>query len=300
MARHTSIAEQLKGFMAYRTRPETKEPIVPVKSNWTVIPANDNVAPEEIVDFGFERKLLITPSVKEIMLNVDGGDVERNDNGQEVRIGRLSFSDGTQTERAYTHGPEGKLVQYDARMPTGAMLGCREKADSQLGGRGDSQSYTEQSNLYFAQMLGAIEPRYIKGGKRKNGKSCTADEARGILVEAYANTPVMPKVKKFKKGLPCASPRVADSFLGMQKGKKGESGTIMWQDIAGHIVQREIWEAAMAYVSDNDVETLDAALEAKTFADIGGTGSKRAAERRGKRRLLAANDNICNAMNIFA
>ena len=299
MPRHGSLAEQLKALLEYRNRPETVEP---VKTNWTTVPANTNADPAEIADYGFERHLRITPSVEEIMRQVDANPPERNDTGQIVRIGKLRFSDGNQTERAYTHGADGKLIQYDAPMPVGAMLGTRDKAETQLGGRGYSNEDLLRSNDHFAELLGTIAPRYVKGTKRRNGKSYTADESRAMLAEAYANTPTLPPVKRYAPGLPCASQRIADCFVGMQKGKKGESGAIAWEDIAMSKVNKEIWDAALAYMTKGDTKTLDAAMSARNTYSIGSDHgySGRSAWRNGKRALLAATDNLREALKLSA
>jgi hypothetical protein len=294
MARHASLADQLSALMAYRNRPEGEPESV--KTNWTTVPANDNADPEETIDFSFERNLLVTPSVQEILRQIKTKDVERNDAGQIIRIGKLRFSDGTQTERAYTQGPDGDVIQMDARMPVGAMLGTTEKAKEQSGGKGYTQAQLEQSNLFFAAMLDTIEPRYIKRTKRRNGPSLTADESRVVLAKAIANTPKMPKVRRYKPGLPCGGQRIADSFIGMQKGKKGESGAIAWEDIATHKVNREIWDEALARLADEDKTVLDAALVARTYEEVGiAAGQSRLYARDnggGKRALKAANDNL--------
>lgn len=281
-------------LLAYRNRPEG-EP-AEVQTNWTTIPANDNASPEEVADFSFERKLLITPSVEEIMRNVEAGPTARNDKGQIVRIGNLRFSDGTQTERDYCYGVDDKVIQYDRRMPAGAMLGTREKAESQLGGKGITKTQLNRSNDFFAETLGTNAPTYKTRGKRRNGKSIKVEEARRILANAIANTPIMPTVTKLPTALPCGAERVADSFLGMQKAKKGEAGSIMWQDIASSTVHREIWDEALASMKEEYVETLEKTLTARTLADIAPGGHKRSAERRGKRLIEAANDNLHEAL----
>ncbi|RWN51405.1 MAG: hypothetical protein EOS04_24345 [Mesorhizobium sp.] len=290
MARHGDLAEQL---LAWRNKPEG--PIEPIKTNWTVVAANDN-NPEDIAEMSTERSWRMTPSVGEIMAQVKTGDVERNGKGQIVRIGRLRFSDGTQTERAYCYGPEGKLVQYDARMPIGAMLGTRDNPEASLGGTGYTERSTVKSNSYFAEMFDVEYPVFASGGKRRNGKSYTAAESKAMLAEAIANTTCMPPVTVYPPSLPCGSERVVDSFLGMRKGKNGESGAIGWEDIAMSKVHREIWDETLATLSERDTETLDAAMEAKTLADIAPGGHRRSAERRGKRDLQAANDNLREAI----
>lgn len=296
MTRHASLADQLKALLAYRNRPEGEPE--PIKTNWTTTVANDNVDPEEVEDYSFERNLLVTPSTQEIMRQVRAGDIARNDAGQIVRIGKLRFSDGTQTERAYTLGPDGDVIQMDVRMPAGAMLGATERAKEQSGGKGYTQAQLEQSNMFFAAMLGTIEPRYIKRTKRRNGPSLNAEQSRIELAKAIANTDVMPIVKRYKAGLPCGGQRVADSFLGMQKGKKGESGAIAWEDIATHKVNREIWDETIAALSTEDTETLNTAMKGRTLREIGeahGFVGKRA-ERMGKKILRAANDNLAAAL----
>lgn len=278
-------------LIAYRNRPEGESE--PVKTNWTIVPTNDNKPPE---DYGFERSLRITPSVREIMANVDAGPTVRNDSKQIVRIGKLRFSDGTQTERAHCFGPDGAVIAYDATMPAGAMLGTRDKAEAQLGGKGYTQAQLERSNDYFAESLGTVAHRYLKRTTRRNGKSYSAEESRAMLAEAIANTKTMPKVTRYAPGLPCGMERAADAFVGMQKAKKGESGAIAWEDIASAKVQREIWEETLERLADDDIKTLDNAMAAGNLGDLGDYGHRRTRERKGMRRLRAANDNLATAM----
>lgn len=291
----TDMARRYKDFdtalLAYRNRPEG--PIEPAKTNWSVVPANDN-NPEDVVDMGIERSWRMTPSVGEIMASVFTKEVERNDAGQIVRIGKLRFSDGTQTERAYCYGHEGKLMQYDARMPVGAMLGTRDKPDSQLGGTGYTERATVESNSYHADVFDVDYPQYVKAGKRRRGDVLiTPDEQRELLAGP------LPPITVCPPGLPTGSERVADSFLGLCKGKKGESGAIGWEDIAMSKVHREVWDETLRRLSEQDVETLDAALDAKSYADLGesiGQASEYARRKGGKRALWAANDNLAKAI----
>lgn len=297
MTRHKDFGSAM---LAYRSRPEG--PIEPIQTNWTVVPTNDNADPAEVADVSFERNLLVTPSVQEIMRQVKDNKPERNAKGQIVRIGKLRFSDGAQTERAHTIGPDGTVIEMDARMPVGAMLGTIEKAKQQAGGKGYTQAQLAHSNGYFADVFGVDQPRYITRIKRKNGPSITADEARIELAKAIANTEHMPPIKKCPPALPCGAPRVADSFLGMQKGKKGESGAIAWEDIATHKVNREIWEETLSQLSKRDIATLDKAMEAATYEEVGVADGQAASYAKynggGKRRLIAANDNLSQALKL--
>jgi hypothetical protein len=296
--RHSKIAEQLAPILAYMRRPEGDTE--PMQTNWRVDDATSSVNPEDIEGMRLDRLLEIVPSIKAIMESVATGDIECNDAGQVVRIGSLRFSDGTRTERAYCYGLDGKVIPCDIRMPVGALLDSKEKSDTQAGGKGATEKYTLLSNSFFAATLGTAPARYIRGKRdRRKGKSYTADESRSMLVAAYANTPTY-TVTYCQPGLPCGSKRVAESFLGMQKGKKGESGAIAWQDVSGHIVNREIWNETLAELREKDVETLDAAAEAANMADIQPGGHKRNAEKRGKRQLVAANDNLRTVMQKVA
>ncbi|MGX9144995.1 hypothetical protein [Mesorhizobium sp. 128a] len=329
-----SLADQLSALLAYRNRPDLDAPVETAGTNWKKQPANDNANPEEIANTHVERRLAIRPTLSalfresakvdfrqvpvadarkakgehDIELYPVARDVEygfaTDDNGKRhkvvVRIGSLRFSDGTQTEKGFARGIDGKPIMKDLTMPVGAMLRTKDQQERMLGGSGVSNAYVEQSNLYFAQLLGAIEPRYVKGTKRRQGRSYSAEEARTTLAEAYANTPALPPVKRYRKGLPCGSKRVAESFLGMQKGGKGESGSVAWQDVAAHIANREVWEATLAMLSDADTKVLDRALTASSLADLGDGGHRRTRERQGRRKLQAANDNLAEALRMAA
>lgn len=294
----TRDLSELSTLLDYRNRPE--EQVEPVQSNWTIVVANDNADPEEIVDFGFERHLRMSPSVEEIMRQVELGPVVRNEAGQIVEIGNLKFSDGTQTEKAYKTGLDGDLVQVDYRMPTGAMLRCREKGESPAGGKGYTQVDELNSDRFYASTFGTDMPRFVKRTTRRNGKSLTAAESQQLIDEAIANTKVMPEVKRYPAGLPCGGPKVGDSFLGFKKGGSGHSGSIAWQDIAQTIENAKVWSNVRRALKTEDVEVLDAAMRAQTLSDIEPGGTDRGARKRGKRRLIAANDNLATVLKKFA
>jgi len=297
-SRHGSIADQLKMLMAYRNRPDGE--YEPMQTNWSVAPAMNDNDPEEVAEMGFERKRLVTPSVQAIMDSVKSGPVVRNDKGQIVAIGRLEFSDGAQTEKGYVLGIDGDVIQADIRVPAGGMLKTRDKSDLQSGSSPD-QCDIKASNQYFEEVLGTLPHRYIPSGKRRNGKSYTSEESAKMLAEAYANTD-MEKVSytHYSKGLPCGSPRVADSFLGMRKTTCAGGGGESWEDTLSAMIDRKVWFDALQELKDQDREVLDAAMSADNMADIGGQGHKRTQERRGKRRLIAANDNLMAAIKKVA
>lgn len=296
MARHGSLAEQLAAVRRYATTPD-HEPEA-LQTNWSVVAANDN-NPDEVEDLKHDRKRLVTPSVSEIMKNVSSGEVEKNEAGQTIRIGRLRFSDGKQTERAFRLTIDGGVEEYAARMPAGAMLGSRDKVDVALGGDENPREVIE-SNNYFAEMLNTKKPRYVTGRRYKGARiNLSHDEAKAELAKAYANTD-MSKVTftRCPVGLPCGSAKIADSFLGMQKTTSAGGGSMMWQDIVTAMADRKEWFDAVDGLKDDDREVLNTAMTARNMADIGTkaghTGKQ--AERQGKRRLIAANDNLMAAI----
>lgn len=310
MSRHGSLADQLKGVLAYRSRPETEEPIQPVQTNWRTLAANDN-DPEEISDLSQDRKRIITPSIAEIMRQVDDGPVVRNEGiattlggvinkrltaGQTVAIGRLAFSDGTQTEPAYRNTLDGKLERYAARMPTGAMLNSRDTSDVALGsGTTDHGG----SNSFFQSVFRTEPHQYVTSGKRRKGQNFTNDEAQAMLDAAIANTIEMPTVTKCPDGLPYGTARVADNFIGMKKTTKGNGGSIAWQDLSTLMSERESWAAVMAELDQEDKGVLDFTMRAKTLTEVGqsaGMSHEYARRKGGKRRLMAANDNLMAAI----
>lgn len=298
MARHGSLAEQLGGFRIFATSPD-HEP-ESLQTTWAVHAANDN-NPEDTEDLKHDRKRLVTPSVKEIMKNIVTGEIERNSSGQIVKIGRLKFSDGTQTEKAFRFTVDGKLEEYSARMTTGAMLGCRDKVDTALGGEINPQEITD-SNNYFAAMLDTKKPRYVPGRRHKGPRvKLTHDEAKDDLAAAYANTD-MTKVTftRYPDGLPCGSQRVADSFLGMQKTTCAGGGSVMWQDIVSQREDRREWLEAKDGMAEDHFKTLTDAAKAGSLKQLGqarGYSGQYAIEA-GRRLLVAANDNFEQALEL--
>lgn len=237
-----------------------------------------------------------------------GGDIEfgihidRKKKPRKVitRIGKLRFSNGHVTERAYTRGPDGKVIAFDAEVPVGAMLGTSENQERVLGG---NRKGVAQSNAYFAELLEVNLPNKVKTVKRQRHVKVSKDETRADLAKAYSNTPTLPPVKRCPPGFPWQTSSVAELFMGMKKFPKGQSGSLMWQDISTAMTQREMWEETIAELSREDVATLDAALTSRSFAEVGEKSglSRHYADKRsgGRRRLLAANENLANAIKKF-
>lgn len=296
------LAREFKALLQYHNRPTG--PYEPLGTNWTTIAANTNANTDEIAALQHLRKVIIMPSVDYIMEQVatktaDGAaDVERNAKGQIVRIGKLRFSDGTQTEWALKRrkGSKTAVEVYRRRMETGAMLGMREGPDVALGGSDMSDEDVAVSNSYFADVLGTAPARYIKRSRRAKPERVTRDMAEAWLAEAIANTPAMPAVTYYPPGLPCGGKRMSEAFVGMQCTSTGHSGSIAWQDISDAIASREQWEESIRSMSDEDMAALEAAETAKTWADISPGGSVQGARKRGHKVLQAANDNLAAAL----
>jgi len=298
MSRHSSLAEQLAGLKFYSQRPIGEHQ--PSKTNWSTETSNDNA--EDLADLHIERRWSTRPTEMEIMREVakdetltghhiDGSGKKRK---VTVGIGKLRFSDGTQTEKAYRRSIDGKIIQYDARLPVGAMIGVVEREERILGGD-DVASNEGYSHFYKGK-------RSNHAVKKARGTRVdfTKAEARQMLVDAIKNTPAMPEVKVCKDGFPWKPSGLRELFMGLEKGRKGETGSVAWTDITDSLAQREMWSASIDKLTGSDKKTLDDAVVARSFADLGGEGHKRTAQRRGKARLIAANDNLMEVINKMA
>ncbi|TCQ79967.1 hypothetical protein EDF68_10312 [Ochrobactrum sp. BH3] len=301
MSRHKSLAGAMTALMAYKNRPESE--IIPVSTNWNVVPENSN-EPEVISQMHTERRIQILPTVEEIMRNVGSEDIERNDLGQIVRIGRLKFSDGTQVEAGNKYGPGGEVIATKHRMPAGAMLGCREQESRALGGD-ENPSEVAASNNYFLAAFELKRRERIPSGKKTKRTYQTHDQAKEDLAKAYANTPALPPVTRCRPGLPNAGNRIGDSFLGMKKTTTGESGSMGWQDVSSALVDREIWAQAIEALSERDRTAMDTAAHGKVrnYEGLGiSLGFKTEYSRRkgGRKALTAANDNLQENIKRFS
>lgn len=298
MARHGSLAEQLAATLIFATAPD-HEP-EPIETNWTVTPANDN-NPEDVADMKTEKLWDISPSVEEMMKQAQAGPVQKNDAGQTVRIGRLRFSDGTQTEQAMKVTIDGKVVTFQDRMPTGAMLGTSDKERAQRGGDENPQELTD-SNEYFVEMFGTKKPRYLKATKKRQPRQhISHEDAKRMLAAVYAKAGDVTKlITRYPDGLPCGSQKVADSFLGMRKTTCAGGGSMAWQDVVSETEQRRSWHDAVGYMADEHFDVLTHASKAKSLKEIGqarGFKGQYAIEA-GRRLLIAANDNFAEALDL--
>lgn len=337
--RHRDLSE-LSALLAMRSRPAGVAEGVPaeqtpqISSNWRLTPANDNKQPED--GFGTERAVEYVPSEQDLensfakvtlryrqepmmfafgrhrhqrasreihAIPVEGDfeygthvDEDGNQHKVITRIGKLRFSDGTQTERGHKLVLE-KVVEAQIDMPVGAMLGGRERSTRDKGGEEDCSG----SNAHYRWMIDGrtATPPKLRPKKQEREKTTKAED-RQALADAYANTPVMPEIKRYPDGFPASPTNLRQLFIGGRKGKKGESGSQAWEDIYTEKENREKFQRGLDAMQDSHVRVLTEAVSAKSLAELGETrGYKgRHAIDAGRRLLRAANDNFARAMEL--
>jgi hypothetical protein len=233
-----------------------------------------------------------------------GGDVEYgthvDDNGKHhkviTRIGKLRFSDGSQTERDNDWVLD-KVVDAQIELPVGAMLGCREKSSKDKGAEMD----TAGSNSHYRWMVkGRVATPPKLHPKKDERVPISKAEARKMLEIAYANTPVLPEKKIGADGFPYGPTNPRQLFIGGRKGKKGEPGSQAWGDIFTERENRETSHRGLDAMQDAHVRALTEAMMAKSLSELGeARGYKgRHAIDVGRRLLVAANDNFLEAMKL--
>lgn len=308
----TKLAEQLTAFLSHVANPGHKPE--PLASSFSTTPANDNHVVAKTEQLFTEKLLKVTPSIEEIgramkedwvwndpefhptLKNEDDTPVQLASTGPLFKIGDLKFSDGKKTEKAFMRGPDGDTVQYDRRMPRGAMMGTTESLIEDAGG---SSASVTIGNSTFCERFGLTNHEYVPGKSRRKGKSYTSEQSRNLIDEAIANTPTMPAVTVYPPGMAAGTAQYSDQFIGMKIGSTGKGGAPSWVDIfiAGeeHDAERKAHDA----MTMEDKAVFAAAIEAETLADISPGGSKFRARERGKRVLKAANDNYAINLQKF-
>lgn len=231
-------------------------------------------------------------------------DDEGNPHRTIVRIGKLRFSDGTQTEQGHKL-VEGKVVRTRIRMPVGAMLGTREKSTRDKGSEPDPL----EEALTFDYFAGRNDPPGLfkdvqtarpvkKTERRPKEPPTTKAQDRRMLADAMAKTNV--PITKCPDGFPAGPRNLAQLFPGLVKVATGDSGFHAWQDVVSERLDRDLWSETLQAMKDKDIEILTEATEAKSLKQLGetrGYTGKYAVEA-GRRLLVAANDNFERAMDI--
>lgn len=320
-ARHSGMAEGLSAYLAMISRPyAADDPDAAIDTNWRTAPANDNRVPED--GFGVERDVEVIPwgeirsgaaiekdlkgvEFREIagVLEPVSGDIEwtrTEEHGLRVtRLGKLRFSDGSQKESCMIRNDVGKISSGTRVVPAGGMLGTREKSKRDKGGETDPAE-TAASNKYFRDLLKAkpAKPPKLKPRKVERVEMSKA-EARAVLAEAYANSPDVP-VQKCPDGFPASPSNIRDLFIGMKKGRCGDNGSTAWSGISTAMEDRQMWARTLDALATEYFETLTEAASANSLRELGERRgySGKAAIDAGRRLLVAANDNLTEAMRL--
>jgi len=315
--RHAGLADGLAAIKAYLARERNADQEL-YGTNWRTTPDNDNQPHardnegrliEEGADHGWDvdKRMETKPSIRWMAKQWNEGAIVRNDDGILVSVGNLCFSDGEQVERGYKIGPDGRVVMADIRMPAGAMLGCKVRTDRMRGTdnrtRGDKpadealrERHVREGNEYIAETLKAHPPRNIRG-RRRRGKwpGPSHDRAKAILAEAYANTPILPPIKKYPPGLPWQPRELWGIFPSLVRREGKDTAMQSWQDICTATIARETWEEALSSLKAEHRAVLEVLPKARNMTDIGvaaGQSESYARSGGGIRALQAVNDNL--------
>lgn len=172
-AKHGELSRKLRSLLVWRSMTSG--------SDWTVVAANDNLAPGESPNLDCSHEVRPLPS--EIMAAIEkvdvqeirhaklggggplviipvGGDIDRGVVHEQeekkpdciVRMGRLHFSNGGNQEQALVMDPTGKAVRGVVRVPLGGLtkVGPRRPADyfrNPKGAANDNQQMTVGTSL---------------------------------------------------------------------------------------------------------------------------------------------------------
>lgn len=334
-------ADQVKRFAPLRMFLENV-PASELSSNWNIFPDNDNHIETDnddedqktVSEWKPERTHEIVPSIKAIesaiagievryekepsMLSggrleamrpyrneeaiIIGGDFERNQHGQIVRIGNLQFAGADEyginpTEWVECVGDAGAVMFKRLRMRTGAMIHSKERRDD-IKETTDAEALKASNDHYLNFVLPSPKRSKLKPKATKRPRcdypnpplpptSMSFEEAR-----AWAGLPFVKKDSQ--AALPAAPKHLADLFIGCKKADCHGGGSQAWADVSTALVGKEQWAAAMSKLSKSDIVSLSAVREAKTYADIGKAHGHAGsyAEKAGRRLLIAANDNL--------
>lgn len=223
------------------------------------------------------------------------------------RLGKLHFSvkgySGTASptrQQVYIHGS--KRIVVDVPVPFGSLRFHDERPGELLGSEPDPAE-VDRRREYWRRLMSydreamacrVFEPvRHIKAGRIRRKVMLTAADRAELLAGP------LPPVKHCKPGLPCGAEDIGASFVGgWMSNTKGKPGVERWEDHADDLAARSEFESWLRSMSPDDVLALDAATSAQNFTAVGALFGKtgKAAERAGKARLLAANDNLAVVM----
>jgi len=295
---------------ALKTWRELCHPPEALSTNWLSAAANDD-DPDAEDDKRpdppqIESRHEVRPREREMMKAIRSGETERHANGAPARLGGLRFASGETVERALVLGEDGKLRKADVPVPRGALVTWqagegkrgRPVVDRFAAARGSTADPEDvaASAAWLAETLGAQPARYIERSRSprrdlRHLPNPPLPPTTIPIAEARAFCGLPPVAANDNRpGLPCGSRQPLDSFLGMRCTSTG----VAHHSSGGPAVERLEASGTAALLRKRlgaeDVQILDAAMEAQNFREIGEMFGyrDRQAERGGKQRLLAA------------
>jgi len=321
------LATRLKPMLAWR---KISTPITPPGTNW-MQPDNDNYKEgEERPATNHERRIRPGDTDRELISFINkagpvtvrkhaklngGGELEAmptdltwqtvtdktNRRGEVtkshnaiVRAGKLRLANGKTTALC-------SVKRTDIRIEEGTILYQPDKFGETLGPKPALVEKVRAAS-YWASLFkvdretvietdedGKERPVFIKGGKMRRTVLITEEEQRELLAGA------LPPITYYPDGLPRGSEDIAGQFVGGWVSQtKGKAPPERWEDMADELARRDEFERQVAALPPEQRRALDMATTAANFKEVGETFGKvdKAAERHGKKALIAANDNL--------
>lgn len=308
--RHSALSEDLAVILKWRAL--SQPPPEALRTNWSIVPANDNHAEEEHNEEPappiLERQHEIRPREAELIRAVRdvvfeparlglidrrpvAGDIELL-GGKIVRLGALRFGTlPTMTDAATTKpGNDRQIIAWRGKRPV-------DRFGRAKGGDLDEAEEHERRER-LAIWLGCDPGEFIPRTKASRAAArARAERVRGkplpplpptsmSLNEARAFAGLPPTEGEVKPALPTGSMSVGDIFCSWVVSPKKANSGAMASDNDGDLERGVI----ASKLPSTDVLVLDAALSAQNMADIGNVigFQGKVAERKGKQALQAA------------
>lgn len=255
--KHAALSEELEGlrqWSAFRQR----------DAGWLAPQAANDNSPEAP---NLDAQVVARPAPDFLAAAADG-EVERDDKGRVIRRGRVLISNGEMYEPAVAYDDKGRLTTVMARIPAGAVVGYLaedlDPADPDNAGRWFTP--TERAER-------------ASGAKAKREET----ERRNEHFRWYAGAD-----KPGAAALPREPRHLWQLFVGGQNRSRPRGHDHADDEPHVRTEQKRYVESVLTPL---EIDILDAALSARGFADIGrlvGCNNDKAAERAGKRALIAA------------
>ncbi|MBC2773421.1 hypothetical protein H6M51_11135 [Rhizobium sp. AQ_MP] len=317
--RHAGLSDDLAVILKWRAI--SRPPAEPLRTNWSIIPANDNFEEEERDDEPappiVECEHEIRPTVGALMAavkNVElephrpglidrrpvGGDIEKR-GGQIVRLGALRFgimptvADGTTTRP----GNNRQIISWRGKRPVD-RFGRAKGADLD-----EEEEFAKRQRL--ANWLGCYAGEFIPQtaeSRRKARERANRVKDRPLpalppttmpLNEARAFAGLPPVEQDPRPVLPTGSLDVGDIFSSwVAMPKKANQGATIRDD--EHTFDRA---EVVSKLPAQDVTVLDAALTARNMTDIGNVVgfAGKVAERKGRQALQEACERLSKILS---